>query len=241
MLFLQLSSNDRAKCIHLPEILPWNRNHPQEIQSASSTTLTSAEPSTTRIFTVTNDSIRKNGAGYSALICFTSKLKHSLSGSLPRHTTIFQAEGFSILAALDWIFSTRPLPSQNYEISSDSKSALAASTPSASTKSSQPFSSIVKILATHCPNIIFFIPSHSGLPGNYMTDSIAKSATRSWSSHHPSLPMTKSYAKDVILNYINTLWGDEWKSMKAGKSVWAFFPHSSQCNNSQHQFPFLPD
>jgi hypothetical protein len=61
---------DRAKCIHLPEILPWNRNHPKEIQLASSTTLTSADPSTTRMFTVTDGSIRKNGSGYSALICF---------------------------------------------------------------------------------------------------------------------------------------------------------------------------
>jgi hypothetical protein len=61
---------DRAKCIHLPEIPPWQRNHPQEIQSASSKTLTSADPSTTRIFT--DGSIHKNGAGFSVLICFTS-------------------------------------------------------------------------------------------------------------------------------------------------------------------------
>jgi ribonuclease HI len=237
MLFLQLKLGipyDRAKCIQLPEILPWNRNHPLEIQSASSTTITSADPSTTRILTVTDGSIRKNGAGYSALICLTSELKHSLSGSLPRHNTLFQAEGLAILATLDWIVSTRPLPSQNYEISSDSKSALAASTPSASTKSSQqPLHTAQKYF--------FFIPSHSGHPGNDMADSIAKSATQSWSSHHPSLPMTKSYAKDVILNYINTLWGDEWRSMKAGKSVRYFVPHSNHCNNSQHQFPFLPD
>jgi hypothetical protein len=73
---------------------------------ASSTTLTSADPSTTRMFTVTDGSIRKNGSGYSALICFTSKLKHSLSGSLPRHNTIFQAKSLAILAALDWIVST---------------------------------------------------------------------------------------------------------------------------------------
>jgi hypothetical protein len=108
--------------------------------------------------------------------------------------------------ALERIVSTRPLPSQKYEIFSDSKSALAASTPSTSTKSSQPFSSIVKILAALCTNIKFFwIPSHSGHSGNEMADSISKSAAQSWSSHHPSLPMTKSYEKYVILNYINTI------------------------------------
>jgi ribonuclease HI len=170
MLFLQLKLGipyDRAKCIQLPEILPWNRNHPLEIQSASSTTITSADPSTTRILTVTDGSIRKNGAGYSALICLTSELKHSLSGSLPRHNTLFQAEGLAILATLDWIVSTRPLPSQNYEISSDSKSALAASTPSASTKSSQqPLHTAQKYF--------FFIPSHSGHPGNDMATLLLK-------------------------------------------------------------------
>ncbi len=36
--------------------------------------------------------------------------------------------------------------------------------------------------------------------------------------------MTKSYAKYEILNYVNPLWGYEWKSMKAGKSARAFFP-----------------
>ena len=157
---------DRAKCIHLPETPPWQRNHPQEIQSASLKTLTSADPSTTRIFT--DGSIHKNGAGFSVLICFTSELNHSISGSLPRHTTIFQAEGFAILAALECIVSTRPLPSQKYEIFSDSKSALAASTPSESSNSSQPFSSITQILATYGANIkLFWIPSHSGHGGLY--------------------------------------------------------------------------
>ena len=214
---------DRAKCIHLPETPPWQRNHPQEIQSASSKTFTSADPSTTRIFI--DGSIHKNGAGFSVLICFTSELNHSISGSLPRHTTIFQAEGFAILAALECIVSTRPLPSQKYEIFSDSKSALAASTPSESSNSSQPFSSITQILATYGANIkLFWIPSHSGHPGNDMADSIAKSAAQSWSSYHSSLPLTKSYAKNEIFIYVNTLWDDEWRSTNAGKSTRAFFP-----------------
>jgi hypothetical protein len=69
-----------------------------------------------------------------------------------------------------------------------------------------------------------------------MADSIAKSAAQSWSSHHPSLPMTKSYAKDVILNNVNNLCGDEWKSMKAGKSARDFSPTAASAkilnNNS---------
>ncbi|EFX65970.1 hypothetical protein DAPPUDRAFT_332667 [Daphnia pulex] len=57
-----------------------------------------------------------------------------------------------------------------------------------------------------------------------MADSIAKSAAKSWSSYHPSLPLTKSYAKNEILIYVNTLWDDEWRSTNAGKSTRAFFP-----------------
>ena len=57
-----------------------------------------------------------------------------------------------------------------------------------------------------------------------MADSIAKSAALSWSSYHPSLPLTKSYAKNEILIYVNTLWDDEWRSTNAGKSTRAFFP-----------------
>lgn len=57
-----------------------------------------------------------------------------------------------------------------------------------------------------------------------MADSIAKSAALSWSSYHPSLPFTKSYAKNEILIYVNTLWDDEWRSTNAGKSTRAFFP-----------------
>jgi hypothetical protein len=136
-------SYDRAKFIRLPDIPPWYRNHPQEMQSPSSTTLTSSDPTTTNIFT--DGLIWKYGAGFSALICFSPELKHSLFGSLPRHTTIFQAEGHAILADLKRIVSTNPHPSQRYEIYPDSKSALAACTPTATTKSSQPFFSIVKI------------------------------------------------------------------------------------------------
>lgn len=214
---------DRAKCVHLPESPPWLRLHPLTILTSSSDSTISASLPTTRIFT--DGSIGKNGAGFSAIIFPAPNLQHSLAGSLPHHTSIFQAEGYAILAALNWIVSTRPLPGQIYEIISDSKSALAASTPSASAKSSEPFSSIIKILSVYNDNIkLYWTPSHSGNPGNEMADSLAKSVAIRWSSQNPLLPMTKTYAKEVIHNHISSLWEVEWQSLKSGTSTRSFFP-----------------
>jgi ribonuclease HI len=103
----------------------------------------------------TDGSVWPKGAGYAAAIYDEKGLLFVIKESLPSYISIFQAEGFAILAALQWILQSAYPLTQKFELYSDSKAALLASTPSTAAKSTTPFSLIVSILATH-PNINLF-------------------------------------------------------------------------------------
>jgi ribonuclease HI len=172
----------------------------------------------------TDGSVWPKGAGYAAAIYDEKGLLFVIKESLPSYISIFQAEGFAILAALQWILQSAYPLTQKFELYSDSKAALLASTPSTAAKSTTPFSLIVSILATR-PNInLFWIPSHSGHQGNDMADKMAKEAAKSWADPHPPPHMLKAYAKKQISCHINSLWDNEWKTSNAAKSTHDFFP-----------------
>lgn len=167
---------DRAKCAHLPSTPPWSRNHPQSIDSATPASPTLAESSdVTKIYT--DGSVGLKGAGYAVVIY--DETDHTIKESLPSYISIFQAEGFAIMAALKWNLKSNYPSSQKFEIYSDSKAALLASTPSAAAKSTEAFSLIVSILSAHHNVKLFWIPSHTGHPGNATADKVAKEAAQS--------------------------------------------------------------
>ena len=105
---------DRAKCIHLPSTPPWIRIPSQPIISATAVSSTLAEnPNVTKNFT--DGSVGPKGAGYAAAIYDEKGLLFVIKESLPSYISIFQAEGFAILAALQWILQSAYPLTQKFE------------------------------------------------------------------------------------------------------------------------------
>ena len=102
---------DRAKYVHLTELPPWYRNHPEAILAASSDSTISTILSTTRIFT---DGSVAPYAKTEQVFChysFSTQPTALTAGSLPHHTSIFQGVGNAILSALTGLSQHSPIKS----------------------------------------------------------------------------------------------------------------------------------
>ena len=135
---------------------------------------------------------------------YIPQLKYTKATRLNNEVSIFTAELFAILLAVEWVEEVKPLHTCNF---SDCLSAIQAI--------SKPFPQhkiVCDIRHTinnirHQGNIVNFewIPSHCGIHGNEIADQIAKSATHKNNIDH-CIPLLDSEIKHILKEQIKEKW-----------------------------------
>lgn len=172
-------------------------------------------PNSTLIFT--DGSVSPLSAGYAFHI---PDLHISMSSNLPPSASSYTAECFALLEALKLISTLTP---KNYLIVSDSLSSL--QNLSSNVFKSNPSSISInirnllyKLDSSGCVVQFLWVPSHSGISGNEVADSLAKSTSSLLCPSSSLIPWTDFCS---ILKTNNALmWLNQWTNLPPNYSTW---------------------
>lgn len=143
-----------------------------------------------------------------------------MSNNLPPSASSFTTECFAILEALS-IIST--LPSSSYLIVSDSLSSLLSLSSDFFNSRPSPISIRIRQLLYELTLSDFlveflWVPSHSGIKGNEIVDSIAKS-TSSFCCPSPTLIPWTDFCP-LLKSHISNLWLNQWNNLAPNYASW---------------------
>lgn len=172
-------------------------------------------PNSTLIYT--DGSVSPLSAGYAF---FIPDLHISMSNNLPSSASSFTTECFAILEALSTISA---LPPSSYLIVSDSLSCLLSLSSDFFNSRPSPISIRIRQLLyelTLSDFIVEFlwVPGHSGIKGNEIADSIAKS-TSSFCCPSPTLIPWTDFCP-LLKYHIYNLWRNQWNGLAPNYASW---------------------
>lgn len=199
--------------------------HPAEETSHFQVNPAKHSYSPTRHHTIFTDGSRTE-SGVAAAFCTMegSTVTHEWACRIGDDNSVYQAELFAILQALEWLVDSKS--NTIYYLYSDCLSGLQAIFQH---KTTHPLVLQIKLVLNNLIHKVSLghVTAHIGVAGNELADSLAKEATSRPEINH-SLPVPPSHIRRSLKLKLMSTWQDHWNNSPKGRHTYSLIPKVSR-------------